>query len=242
MLRFTRVMELIAALVFTAGVALAQGRQPEFDFGKYEYEKHCAACHGPNGKGDGVQKQYLHEKPSDLTTLSKRNGGEFPFERVYEKIDGALEVEHASREMPCWGAEYRAEAAAAYAEEAGRDVSYSTELYVETRFVALVNHLRNLQDARGSTPVVVVTQDFVRGHVAMSTCVDASSSFHIGGRPLSFKWDFGDGRGTATTASACHEYRDPGLYAASVTVTDDRGVTESRTVIVSISPMTSPGV
>ena len=145
MLQFTRTKELIAALVFTAGVALAQDRKAEFDFGKYEYDKHCAACHGPTGKGDGVRKPYLHEKPSDLTTLSKTNAGEFPFERVYEKIDGTLEVERALREMPCWRAEYRAEAAAAYAEEAGRDVSYSTDVYVETRFAALVNHLRDLQ-------------------------------------------------------------------------------------------------
>ncbi len=78
--------------------------------------------------------------------------------------------------------------------------------------------------------------------MATKTCMDASSSFHTQGRPLSFKWDFGDGRGTATTASACHEYRDPGLYAASIAVTDDRGVTESRVVIVSVTPTTSPGM
>ncbi len=97
-------------------------------------------------------------------------------------------------------------------------------------------------DARLSKTVVVVTQDTVRGHVAKDICMDASASFHTQRRPLSFKWDFGDGRGTAETASACHEYRDPGLYAASITVTDDRGVTERRTVIVSVSPTTTPGV
>ncbi len=97
-------------------------------------------------------------------------------------------------------------------------------------------------DPRDGKPVVVVTQDLVRGQVAMATCMDASLSFHSEGRPLRFKWDFGDGRGTATTASACHEYRDPGLYAASITVTDDRGVTESRAVIVFVTPMTSPGM
>ncbi len=96
--------------------------------------------------------------------------------------------------------------------------------------------------AQARKPIVVATQDLVRGRVAMNTCLDASSSFHTEGRPLSFKWDFGDGRGTATTASACHEYKDPGLYAASITVTDDRGVTESKTVIVSVRPMRSPGM
>ncbi len=94
----------------------------------------------------------------------------------------------------------------------------------------------------GSTPIVVVTRDFVRGQVASRTCMDASLSLHAEGTALSFKWDFGDGRGTAMMASACHVYRDPGLYAASVTVTDGRGVTESRTVIVSVAPMTSPGM
>ncbi len=97
-------------------------------------------------------------------------------------------------------------------------------------------------DARGGKAVVIVTQDFVRGRVAMNTCMDATLSFHTEGRPLSFTWDFGDGRGTARTASACHEYRDAGLYAASITVTDDRGLTESRAVIVSVTPMTSPGM
>ncbi len=145
MLQLTRTKELIAALVFTAGVALAQGGKETFDFGGHEYDKHCAACHGPAGKGDGARTPYLHEKPTDLTTLSKRNGGEFPYERVNERIDGTLEVERALREMPCWRAEYKAEAEAAYAEEAGRDVPYSTEVYVETRFAALVDHLEDLQ-------------------------------------------------------------------------------------------------
>ncbi len=93
-----------------------------------------------------------------------------------------------------------------------------------------------------SKRVVVVTQDFVRGHVTMNTCMDASLSFHTDRRTLSFKWDFGDGRGAATTARACHEYKDAGLYAASITVTDDRGVSASRVVIVSVRPTTAPGM
>lgn len=148
MLQFTRTKKLIAALAFTAGVTLAQDRK-EFHVGKYEYERYCAACHGPTGKGDGVRKPYLQEKPSDLTTLSKRNGGEFPFERVYDKIDGTLEVERASREMPCWRAEFRAEAESTHEMEASSEAPQSTDvyvdIYVETRYAALVNHLRHLQ-------------------------------------------------------------------------------------------------
>ncbi len=94
---------------------------------------------------------------------------------------------------------------------------------------------------RGSKPVVV-TRDMVRGDLAGTICMDASSSFHTEGRPLTFAWDFGDGRGAATTARACHEYKDAGLYAASITVTDDRGVSASRVVIVSVTPTTTPGM
>lgn len=145
MLQFTRTKGLIAALVFTVGVALATDGRAESDLGKHEYDRRCAACHGPAGKGDGFRKPYLHQKPSDLTRLAKRSGGAFPVERVHEKVDGALEVGRASREMPCWGAEYKAEAEATYAEEIARDIPISTDAYVETRLAALVNHVRDLQ-------------------------------------------------------------------------------------------------
>ncbi len=111
-----------------------------------------------------------------------------------------------------------------------------------TSAVAFARGYGEKAEARVSKSVVVITPDVVRGQAATRICMDASSSFHTEGKPLSFKWDFGDGSGTATTARACHEYTEPGLYAASTTVTDDGGVAESRTVIVSVTPMTSPGM
>jgi hypothetical protein len=45
--------------------------------------------------------------PSDLTVLSKNNGGIFPFNSVYEIIDGRKAVAaHGTREMPVWGDRY----------------------------------------------------------------------------------------------------------------------------------------
>ena len=35
--------------------------------GKTIYENNCAACHGPEGKGDGVAAQALDPKPRDLS-------------------------------------------------------------------------------------------------------------------------------------------------------------------------------
>jgi mono/diheme cytochrome c family protein len=141
MLQFTRTKGLITALVFASGVALAQ-EAASFDFGKHEYDAKCASCHGETGKGDGANKPYLSKSPSDLTTLSKKNQGEFPYEHVYEVIDGRQVVEEqAPRDMPCWAAEYLVEESGDY-----QDVPYNPERYVETRLVALVTHVRSLQE------------------------------------------------------------------------------------------------
>jgi mono/diheme cytochrome c family protein len=69
------------------------------------FRAHCAACHGPEGKGNGPAGAALKTKPADLTVLAKNNGGKFPTQRVQKFISGddpSLLV-HGSREMPVWG-------------------------------------------------------------------------------------------------------------------------------------------
>ena len=74
------------------------------DIGKMEYQASCASCHGTDGKGTGPVAPSLAKKPADLTTLAKQNNGVFPFERIYETIDGRIEVKsHGTREMPVFG-------------------------------------------------------------------------------------------------------------------------------------------
>ncbi|WP_242091092.1 PKD domain-containing protein, partial [Microbacterium lacticum] len=51
---------------------------------------------------------------------------------------------------------------------------------------------------------------------------DGSGSSDPDGSIASFAWDFGDG-GTATEASPTHQYVASGSYSVSLTVTDDRG-------------------
>jgi mono/diheme cytochrome c family protein len=78
--------------------------------GRLEYQGYCAVCHGENGKGDGIMARYLLIKPADLTQLSKKSKGEFPFWRTYWTIDGRQEVKgHGSRAMPIWGNRFRLE-------------------------------------------------------------------------------------------------------------------------------------
>jgi mono/diheme cytochrome c family protein len=78
--------------------------------GRKEYLGYCASCHGEGGKGDGPMAQHLLSKPADLTSISKRNNGEFPFWPMYRIVDGRAEVRlHGPRNMPVWGNRFRVE-------------------------------------------------------------------------------------------------------------------------------------
>jgi len=124
-----------AALIAASGISQAQQRR--VDVGKLEYEANCASCHGIKGKGDGPLKSFLTKSPSDITTLTKRNGGVFPITRVYEVIDGREEVKaHGPREMPVWGRDYIYKA-----EEDLRD----PEVFVRSKTLSLIDYIYRLQ-------------------------------------------------------------------------------------------------
>jgi mono/diheme cytochrome c family protein len=68
-----------------------------------EYRRYCAQCHGVKGKGDGPMAAALKVPPTDLTELSKKNGGQFPFQLVYNAISGQdVVTAHGTRDMPAF--------------------------------------------------------------------------------------------------------------------------------------------
>ncbi len=72
--------------------------------GKEMYTTYCAVCHGTDGKGGGPAASALKAPPSDLTVLSKNNGGKYPALKVTAAIHGEGGVPaHGSKEMPVWG-------------------------------------------------------------------------------------------------------------------------------------------
>ncbi|MFC5302882.1 c-type cytochrome [Azospira restricta] len=134
---------LAAAAAILAGPAAA-AEKDKYDIGKREYMNKCAVCHGPSGKGDGGATDLLKRAPSDLTTLSKKNSGVFPFERVYAVIDGREVVKgHGDRDMPIWGREYAREQVAA--DQYYYDMPYNMEMYVRARILALIDYLHRIQ-------------------------------------------------------------------------------------------------
>lgn len=72
--------------------------------GQELYVHYCAVCHGVDAKGGGPAADALKRQPTDLTQLSRKNGGTFPTLAVQMTIKGATGiVEHGTREMPMWG-------------------------------------------------------------------------------------------------------------------------------------------
>ena len=72
--------------------------------GKDMYTAYCAVCHGTDGKGGGPAASALKMPTTDLTLLSKNNGGKFPALKVDAAIRGeSATPAHGSKEMPVWG-------------------------------------------------------------------------------------------------------------------------------------------
>ena len=63
---------------------------------------------------------------------------------------------------------------------------------------------------------------------------DASGSFDEDGAIISYLWDFGDGK-TGTGSSPSHTYETPGEYHVILTVTDNKGNTCNKTMLVNVA-------
>ncbi len=133
----------IAAMAIGSTAALAQpsgSASPNVDVGKYEYEAHCAICHGSNGKGMDREPYWslLSKDIPDLTGLAKRNAGVFPFARVYEVIDGRQAMQaHGPRDMPIWGREFTAESL-------NLSPYYDQEAFARAKILALTEYVYRL--------------------------------------------------------------------------------------------------
>ena len=97
------------------------------------FTSYCAACHGAEGKGNGPAAEALKTPPSDLTALSKNNGGKYPALKVTSAIRGDVAVgAHGSKEMPVWGNLFRT-------------ISGGHETEVDQRVANLVSYIKSLQ-------------------------------------------------------------------------------------------------
>jgi len=102
--------------------------------GKDMYVAHCAACHGADGKGDGPAATALKTPPTDLTMLTKSNGGKFPYAHVFNAIKGDATIPaHGSKDMPVWGNLFM-------------ELSHGHESEVHLRVTNLTDYVKSLQE------------------------------------------------------------------------------------------------
>lgn len=106
-----KLMSILATALIVTGVSAVQAQENEVVLGKSAYGALCAVCHGESGKGNGELAELFKVPPSDLTTLAKAEGGEFPFSRVYDILArGMGTAGHGESEMPIWGDYFIADA------------------------------------------------------------------------------------------------------------------------------------
>ncbi len=87
-------------LILCSGQAVAQ--KADVAAGKAKYAQFCAACHGPEGKGDGPAAAALNPKPRDHTDPKYMKS--LSDEEIYKIIkEGGAAVGKAPL-MPPWGA------------------------------------------------------------------------------------------------------------------------------------------
>lgn len=102
--------------------------------GRSRYLENCAVCHGTDAQGNGPYATMLNKKPANLTLLARNNGGQFPFNTVYDSIDGrGPNGAHGTRDMPVWGSNWKGNSAP------------GAETEVRGRVLEMIIYLRSIQ-------------------------------------------------------------------------------------------------
>lgn len=125
---------LVSSAIFVSGSGPPHQKpaKEDYDSGAYLYRVYCASCHGDAGRGDGPVADLEPQRPSDLTTLAQRAGGQFPRERVRTSLDGTARVPGHGKGMPNWI-------------EVLRRTERGNERAVRERIDAIVSHVETLQ-------------------------------------------------------------------------------------------------
>jgi mono/diheme cytochrome c family protein len=134
----------LGALCLGLGGALAQ--QGDVDAGRTEYLSACAGCHGRDGKGDGPMADLLKIETPDLTKLTERAGGTFPFRNTLLLIDGRNDIRAHGGEMPVWGDRYMTTMSRAQDELRPPRWPEDPEILVRGRLLSLVYYLESIQE------------------------------------------------------------------------------------------------
>ena len=114
--------------------------------GQEIYQQFCAACHGPDAKGNGPAASRLKTPPPDLTTLAKRHTGKFPYDYVAGVLRfGPGPSAHGSSDMPTWGPIFQI-------------IDKNNERAVQQRIKNLSAYLASLQEGSAGISAIPAAQ------------------------------------------------------------------------------------
>ncbi|GAA2360564.1 ThuA domain-containing protein [Dactylosporangium salmoneum] len=82
-------------------------------------------------------------------------------------------------------------------------------------------------------PIVTAAANPTSGTAPFNVSFTGTATDAENDNPLTYAWDFGDG-GSAATANASHTYTAPGVFTATLTVTDARGAKGTASVQVRV--------
>lgn len=99
---------LALALFSRVSAAGSGARDRILQDGRQDFEENCVACHGADATGKGELGEHLIRPPKDLTEITVRYGGAYPFWRIFDIIAGEKEVEgHKTFQMPLYSQRMR---------------------------------------------------------------------------------------------------------------------------------------
>lgn len=123
------------AFILAASPVLAA---PDLQLGAETIAGACASCHGPQATGDGPMAELLAIDTPDLTAISARNGGVFPWLRIVHIVDGRTGLRGHGGMMPVFGAVFTGDTAV-------QDARDGTPVITSARILAVVDYLAAIQ-------------------------------------------------------------------------------------------------
>lgn len=89
----------------------------------------------------------------------------------------------------------------------------------------------------GQPPVAAATATPTRGTVPLTVNFSSAGSSDPDGSIVAYEWTFGDGSAPASGPSASHVYTTAGSFTAQLKVTDDLGLSATKSLTITVNPV-----
>ncbi len=121
------------------------------------------------------------------------------------------------------------------ADKTNGPVEFATGPEGNVYFIAIYQgELKRITHTLGNRqPVVLVAADQTAGYAPLSVNFSSTGTYDPDADPLTYLWSFGDNT-TSADASPVHVYGSNGSYNAVLTVRDNRGGVQSKSILISV--------